>query len=59
MHANIQCPNCKKTTLVVELFGPKGNEFSTVCPVCGPVFGFVIFTTGTVASELSPASERM
>ena len=44
MKVNIQCPKCKKTALAVELFGPYA-EYSTQCPVCGPVFGFVIVGT--------------
>jgi hypothetical protein len=42
MQANILCPNCRKTTLDVELFGPHA-EYVAQCPVCGPVSGFVIF----------------
>lgn len=40
MQATILCPNCKKTTLTVKIFGPHA-EYTAQCPVCGPVFGFV------------------
>ena len=34
-------PNCKKATLNINLFGSHA-EYAAQCPVCGPVFGFVI-----------------
>jgi uncharacterized Zn finger protein len=50
MHAKIQCPNCEKATLAVELSGPNGNEYSTQCPICGPISGVVFFEAETLAS---------
>jgi len=49
MWVTVQCENCKKTTLTVELFGPD-NEYRAQCPVCGPVFGHVMIL-GIVRTE--------
>jgi hypothetical protein len=50
MQASILCPNCKKATLNVNLFGSHA-EYAAQCPVCGPVFGFVILGFRDVGLE--------
>ncbi len=57
MQTTIPCPNCKKATLTVELFeivhlakDMLQGEYATQCPVCGQVFGSVIFRPEPIAA---------
>jgi hypothetical protein len=56
MQTTIHCPNCKEATLIVGLFGivhlakdTLQGEYETECPVCGRVFGSVIFRPEPIA----------
>jgi hypothetical protein len=51
MRASIQCRKCEKAALTVDLSeivhlepGLLQGEYSMQCPVCGPVFGVVIWS---------------
>lgn len=57
MRAKMQCPNCKEATLVVGLSeivhleaGRLQGNYSTLCPLCGPIAGTVIFETAPIES---------
>ena len=56
MQTTIPCPNCKKATLTVRLFGivhlakdMLQGEYETQCPACGQVSGSVIFRPEPIA----------